>query len=84
MIDFETGSPGTEKYMEMVLWCYENYGDQSSPIHDRKGTWRFGHATVHGWTWVGFKSKEMMEQFLQVWGSSRGFVDIRGADTIII
>ena len=48
-------------------FCEENFGVQSWPIHDRPADWYRGGATVDGWTWLGFKTKVMMEKFIDNW-----------------
>lgn len=53
---------------EIRHWCWDNLGPYSAPIHDRPGVWRDGNATVHGWTWYGFATEDMMRQFLARWG----------------
>jgi len=48
---------------EIRDWCYRSLGRQSSPMHGHEGIWRRGNVTMHGRTWFGFKTKELMEQF---------------------
>lgn len=55
------------RYRDMVDWCYENFGNEASPIHDTPGSWHRGGATVHGWTWFGFDSEERMNLFCKAW-----------------
>jgi len=68
MIDVYTGSPGDSKYREIISWCKEQFGLDAWPIHGRPGDWYIGGATIHGWAWMGFRTKEMMEQFCKAWG----------------
>jgi hypothetical protein len=48
---------------EIKHWCQRMFGDESSPMHGWAGAWRRANVTMHGWTWYGFKSKELMERF---------------------
>jgi len=52
---------------EIREYCRENFGKESWPIHNKPGDWYRGGATVDGWTWLGFKTKEMMEKFISDW-----------------
>ncbi len=65
MIDAFTGEH--ERHQSMLEWCFETFGDQCSPIHGRAGRWQRGSATVHGWTWFGFSTREEMDQFTARW-----------------
>lgn len=65
MVDCYTGNINSDTEREMREWLYSNVGDQAFPIHGRPGNWQFGSATIHGWTWVGFSSKELLEKFLE-------------------
>lgn len=49
-------------------WCQDKFGPEAWPIHGKSGTWHVGGATVMGWTWMGFATKEMMDEFMQQWG----------------
>ena len=55
------------RWHEIILWCEKHYGPERWPIHDKPGDWHTGCATVHGWTWVGFATKEMMTSFEVHW-----------------
>jgi len=61
MIDVYTEGPGSDRYREILQWCEEKFGPEAWPIHDKPGDWHVGGVTIHGWTWIGFKTKEMME-----------------------
>ena len=67
MTNCNTGSDPYEKDREILLWCYDRWGDQASPIHGRAGRWQRGHATVFGWTWFGFETAEMLAEFEATW-----------------
>lgn len=59
------------RYGEIMDWCRERFGPEAFPIHGKPGDWHSGGATVLGWTWMGFKTKQMMEQFCNAWPSLR-------------
>lgn len=65
MVDCYTGNIGSTTERDIREWLYNNVGDQAFPIHGRGGDWQFGSATIHGWTWVGFSSKELLDEFLK-------------------
>jgi hypothetical protein len=44
-------------------FCTVSFGPESWPIHNKPGNWLFGGATVDGETWIGFATKDMMDQF---------------------
>ncbi|WP_375191855.1 hypothetical protein [Marinobacter sp.] len=67
MIDAYTGSHEDERHFEIMEWCHDNFGPEAWPIHGKPGQWHSGGATVMGWTWIGFATKEMMEQFIEAW-----------------
>jgi len=64
----ETGE-GMDEY-ELKEYCRKNFGKESWPIHEKLGDWYRGGATVNGWTWFGFKTKEMMEKFIKDWSNN--------------
>lgn len=64
MVDCETGSPGDASYQRIMKWCRRNFGPEAWPIHGRDGEWQSGTATVFGWTWIGFKTQDQLDQFL--------------------
>jgi hypothetical protein len=65
MINLNTRSDAD--YGLIRRWCFARFGDESSTIHGRPGTWRFGNATVMGWTWIGFSTEEQMREFIAAW-----------------
>jgi hypothetical protein len=67
MVDAYTGDRPEGREREMLEWCYDTFGDQASPIHEKPGQWLRGSATVFGWTWFGFASKPMMDSFVERW-----------------
>ena len=67
MVDAYTGSMSHDRDHEMCDWCREHFGDEAFPIHGRDGDWQRGGATIYGYTWFGFKTEEMMKQFMAVW-----------------
>ena len=68
VVDAHTGSD----VQEVVQWCKDRFGPESSPIHQKQGTWHLGSVTIYGVTWMGFKTKEMMDQFTAHWPNTRG------------
>lgn len=61
-----TGSISNEgRYYDIRMWCRDNLGSSAWPFSDppRDGGWQFGGATVNGWTYIGFKTREQMEAF---------------------
>lgn len=67
MMDCFTGSMREARYYDMLHWCCERFGRQASPIHEIDGDWQTGGATIHGWTWYGFKTAEMLQEFMDAW-----------------
>ncbi len=74
MVNAYTGGYSNNRGREhdILTWCCENIGDPASPIHDKPGRWYRGAATVNGWTFVGFTSKEDMEKFVERWPAPEG------------
>lgn len=74
MVNAYTGgySNNRDREHEIATWCYENIGEQASPIHDKPGRWHRGGTTVNGWTFVGFAYKEDMEKFEAHWPAPEG------------
>lgn len=74
MVNAYTGGYSNDRDREYAIqtWCTENIGDQASPIHDIPGRWHRGGATVHGWTFLGFSSKEDMNTFMEQWPAPFG------------
>lgn len=52
-----------DREREISRWCHEQFGDEASFIHGIAGKWQRGHATVDGWTWMGFETEELMRLF---------------------
>ncbi len=67
MVDAFVGRWEDGRERRMLEWCYDAFGDQSSPIHEITGRWKRGNATVHGWTWFGFSTEAEMNQFVEHW-----------------
>lgn len=65
MIDAFTDSNDSERYREILDWCHNKWGRESNNVEDRN--WRVGGATVYGYTWYGFKTKQMMNEFIHKW-----------------
>jgi hypothetical protein len=72
VIDSYTGNYDEGRKRDMLHWCYETFGQQASPIHDRPGTWQQGSATIYGWTWFGFATKSQMHLFVERWPTPEG------------
>ena len=66
MVDAKTGSTQHGR-CPVREWCHEHFGPEAWPIHGKPGDWHFGSATIHGWTWMGFKTEEMMIKFCERW-----------------
>lgn len=64
VINVKTGSFDENIYPPMREFCLKNFGEESWPIHNKPRNWYRGGVTLFGWTWMGFATKEMMEQFL--------------------
>lgn len=69
MVDTYTGgySRNREREHAMLMWCYDAFGEQASPIHGKPGHWQRGSATVDGWTWYGFSTEAEMNAFTERW-----------------
>lgn len=67
MVDSFTSGYRHGREYEILDWCYETFGQQASPIHDRPGAWLRGNATVNGWTWFGFTNESDMNAFVERW-----------------
>ena len=68
MVDVYTGDVYDGREHKIMSWCRDKFGPEHWPIHGKPGTWHRGGATIHGWTWMGFATKEMMDEFVQQWG----------------
>lgn len=67
MTECKTGSIATEQERSINDWCRKRWGDEAWPIHGLPGRWQRGSATVYGWTWYGFETAEMLEEFEAAW-----------------
>ena len=67
MVDAFTGGCSGDRYMEIIHWCTKKFGPQAWPIHGNPGHWYMGSATVYGYTWIGFETESMMNEFLAEW-----------------
>lgn len=66
---YPDGSPASFRVGDVdrrthVRWLRDNIGTESWPIHNAPGDWYFGGATVCGETWLGFRTKDMMDRFI--------------------
>jgi hypothetical protein len=70
IVDVWTGGFAQEFGREMYIreWCAERFGAECFTIGGREGKWQRGSATIHGMTWMGFATKEMMNEFIAKWG----------------
>lgn len=69
IVDVNTGSMSDmDRYYDILSWCNKMFGPESYPIHGKNGDWHHGSATINGWTWMGFKTKELMDTFIKQWG----------------
>lgn len=67
-VNVMTGNIEGEDYRRVREWCRDNLGAEAWPIHGRPGCWQFGSATVHGETFIGFETEEMLAQFQRQFG----------------
>jgi hypothetical protein len=72
MIDVYTGSEDGLREFQIMRWCYDELGEQSSPIHGQTGRWHRGNATIYGWTWFGFATEADMQLFQATWPTPPG------------
>lgn len=74
MVNAYTGgySNRIDREQDILHWCIKNIGDQASPIHNKPGEWCRGTATINGWTFIGFKSEEAMNKFIDSWPKPEG------------
>lgn len=70
MVNAYTGNVYDGREREVMEWCRENFGPEAWPIHGKPGEWHRGGATINGWTWMGFATEEMMNQFCERWGDA--------------
>ena len=45
-------------------WLIYNFGPESEPSCEVKGSWRASFVTVHSFCWYGFKTEDLMNRFL--------------------
>lgn len=70
MVDAYTGTIENDgRYERMMRWCLDQFGFEAWPIHGKPGDWHSGGATVLGWTWMGFRTREMMDRFVAAWSN---------------
>ena len=67
IVDVCTDSIGTHRYREIMDWCRDQFGPEAWPLHEKEGRWHSGSVTFCGYTWMGFVSEEIMEQFCRRW-----------------
>ena len=72
MVDAYTGSSMDWRSLEMMHWCKEHFGEENWPLHDIPGDWKRGGVTMNGWTWYGFKTEAMLQEFLTAWPTPEG------------
>lgn len=65
MIECYTDRIGSDREISIREWLLENLGHPASPIYNRDGVWQFGGAVVYGWSFLGFATKELLDQFLE-------------------
>lgn len=51
---------------DMVVWLLEHFGPEMARWHPA-GMWQRGSVTMYGWTWIGFATEDMMQQFEAAW-----------------
>jgi len=76
MLDVYEGKHDDMKYMEIIEWCHEKWGDQAWWPSGRHGAWQRGGATVFGWTWWGLNTEEKMLEFQAQWGGTDAEHDV--------
>lgn len=67
MVNAFTGPCADNLDREIRDWCHDTFGPEAWPIHGKPGDWHRGNATIYGWTWFGFKTREMLQQFSDAW-----------------
>jgi hypothetical protein len=68
LVDVYTGSHDDPRSRDVQDWLHENFGREGWALANRPGRWQRGGATVNGWTWHGFTTREDMDVFLARWG----------------
>lgn len=74
MVDAFTGDVDEPRRNEMQAWCREHFGPEGSPVQGRGGKWRRSCVTIYGWTWYGFATKDLMDEFVLAWPTPEGVV----------
>lgn len=67
VVDSFTDTVNSERNESIVNWCFQNFGKEASPILGKSGNWYSGGASINGWRWMGFKTEEMMKEYLGAW-----------------
>jgi hypothetical protein len=67
MTDAFVGHDRDPRRQQMIFWCVDQFGEESSPIHEQSGTWHQGGAIVFGWQWFGFATEEELRAFEAAW-----------------
>lgn len=75
MVDAFVGSMSGDREHEIRDWCRDEFGDEAWPIHGRPGDWQFGSATIFGWQWMGFRTQEMLDKFIDRWKDDEWIAD---------
>lgn len=67
--DMYVGADPNGRERDMILWCRDQFGDESQPFGDKPiyRRWRRGNATVFGWGWFGFATEADMKAFEAAW-----------------
>lgn len=61
VIDVECGGRGPEGWLWSIEdYCRLNFGPRPSC----RANWHVSCVCIQGWTWIGFHTKEMAEQFI--------------------
>lgn len=73
MADVWTGGLSHEfgREQEVREWCTAHFGPECFVIGGRDGKWQRGNATINGWSWMGFATDEMLNEFMAVWGTEK-------------
>lgn len=72
MVNVFTDNINGDRERNINDWCRSHFGDEAHPIHGRPGSWQRGGATIYGWTWYGFISERMMDEFCALWCPPEG------------
>lgn len=79
IVDAFSDSVNSVTERAMLDWCRAAFGDEAWPIHGRPGEWQRGSATIHGWTWFGFRTEGQMNQFNERFPTPLGLSLIGGS-----